>query len=92
MRRQAAGILVKIAGATPPAEVVNAIATIAADPTARPTMRCEMAQLIGQFKLTPAAKVDVRLVGKLARPSGGRDLQRGTRQSTAGEARSASYA
>ncbi len=59
MRRQAAGILAKIGGATPSPEVVNAIATIAADPTARPAMRCEMAQLIGQFKLTGAAKVDV---------------------------------
>jgi hypothetical protein len=67
MRRQAAGILVKLAGATPSPEVVSAIATIAADPTARPTMRCEMAQLIGQFKLTPAAKVDV---GSLANSLG----------------------
>lgn len=60
MRRQAAAILVKMGGAAANPEVVNAIAAIAADPTARPTMRCEMAQLIGQFKPTPAAKVDVQ--------------------------------
>lgn len=59
MRRQAAAILVKMGGGNASGEVVNAIAAIAADPTARPTMRCEMAQLIGQSKPTPAAKVDV---------------------------------
>jgi hypothetical protein len=62
MRRQAAAILVKMGGGAANTEVVNAIAAIAADPTARPTMRCEMAQLIGQSKLTPAAKVDVQLL------------------------------
>jgi hypothetical protein len=60
MRRQAAAILVKMGGGAANPDVVSAIAAIAADPTARPTMRCEMAQLIGQSKLTPAAKVDVQ--------------------------------
>lgn len=66
MRRQAAAILVKMGGGAANTEVINAIAAIAADPTARPTMRCEMAQLIGQSKPTPAAKVDVQaLTGSL---------------------------
>ena len=66
MRRQAAAILVKMGGGAANTEVVNAIAAIAADPMARPTMRCEMAQLIGQSKPTPAAKVDVQsLTGSL---------------------------
>ena len=60
MRRQAAAVLVKIYGSAPSSEVVSAIAAMAADPTARLTMRCEMAQLIGQFKLTSASKVDVQ--------------------------------
>jgi len=66
MRRQAASILVKMGGGNASGDVVNAIAAIAADPTARPTMRCEMAQLIGQAKPTAAAKVDVEaLAGSL---------------------------
>jgi len=64
MRRQAAAILVKMGGVN--ADFINALAAIAADPTTRTAMRCDMAQLIGQAKITPAAKVDVQaLAGSL---------------------------
>jgi hypothetical protein len=44
---------------------VNAFAAIAADPTARPEMRCEMAHFIGELKYSPESKVDLKQLANI---------------------------
>lgn len=60
MRRSAAQILARFGSPGPNDVVLNAMAEIAADPTARPTFRCEMAHCIGQLKIPSGTKVDLR--------------------------------
>jgi hypothetical protein len=60
MRRSAAQILANLGSTGPNDAVLNAMAEIAADPDAPPTFRCEMAQCIGQLKISSGTKVDLR--------------------------------
>lgn len=65
MRRGAARVLAKMGSTGPNNSVVKAFAGIVADPQARPTLRCEVAELLGQLKYPPAAKVDLQALSKL---------------------------
>lgn len=60
LRRCAGEILALIGSPGPDNSVVKALASVAADPKARPTFRCEMAQYLGQLKYPPATKVDLQ--------------------------------
>jgi hypothetical protein len=62
MRRLAGQILVKLGPPAPNDAVLKAFQAIAADPKARPTLRCEMLQLMGQLKYPPASKADLKAV------------------------------
>jgi hypothetical protein len=59
LRLRAAQVLAAMGRPGPNNSVVKALAEVAADPKARPTLRCEMAQFMGQFKYgkTPEAEV-----------------------------------
>ncbi len=58
MRRSAARVLTSMGSPGPDNSVVQAFGAIVADPNARLTLRCEVAQFIGQLKYPSAAKVD----------------------------------
>jgi hypothetical protein len=60
MRRSAAQVLAKLGSPGPNNSVLNALTAIAEDPKARPTLRCDMVQLIGQLKYPTGAKVDLK--------------------------------
>ncbi len=60
LRRCAGEILAFIGRPGPGNCVVKALENVAVDPKARPTLRCEMAQFLGQLKYPPAAKVDLQ--------------------------------
>lgn len=57
-RRGAASVLAAMGNTGPNDSVVKAFAKIAADPSNRPSLRCEMARFIGQLKYPPNTKVD----------------------------------
>jgi hypothetical protein len=65
MRRSAARALAAIGSPGPNNQVVTDMRTIVADPNARLTMRCEMAQYIGQLRIPPDANVDYKDLANL---------------------------
>lgn len=65
MRRSAAAALAAIGSPGPNNEILKAFESIAADPNARMTFRCEIAQYIGQLKLTPETKADHKALANL---------------------------
>ncbi|HEY2892741.1 MAG TPA: hypothetical protein VGJ16_00960 [Pirellulales bacterium] len=62
MRRLAGQILVKLGAPGSTDAVLKAFQAIAADPKARPMVRCEMLQLTGQLKYPPASKADLKAI------------------------------
>lgn len=60
MRRSAAQVLAKLGNPGPNNAVLTTMAEIAADPSARPTLRCTMAECIGQLKIPAGSNIDVR--------------------------------
>jgi hypothetical protein len=58
LRRNAAQVLTSLGSPGPNDSVVKAFEAIASDPTARPTLRRDLAQFIGQLKYPPNSKVD----------------------------------
>ena len=62
MRRSAAQILVSLDALGPDNSVVQALTTILMNPQARPTFRCEVAQLLGELKYPVNAKVDYQAI------------------------------
>ena len=60
MRRGAARALAAMGSPGPGNEVVKAFDAIAADPNARITLRCEMSQFLGDLKIPPESKVDLK--------------------------------
>jgi hypothetical protein len=60
MRRSAGQVLAKLGSPGPNNSVLNAFTAIADDPKVRPTLRCEMVQLVGQLKYPTGAKVDLK--------------------------------
>lgn len=65
MRRSAARALAAIGNPGPKNEVVLALRSIMADPNAKITLRCEMAQLFYQLNIPPEAKVDYQDLANL---------------------------
>jgi hypothetical protein len=60
IRRGAAQILALLGNPGPNNSVVKAIEAAAMDPSAKPTIRCEMAQFLGQLKYPKTAEADVK--------------------------------
>jgi hypothetical protein len=58
IRRAAAQVLVSLGTLGPDNNVIQALTGILMSPQARPTVRCEVAQLLGQLKYPVNAKVD----------------------------------
>ncbi len=65
MRRSAARALAAIGSPGPNNQVVTAMRSIMADQNARLTLRCEMAQYIGQLQIPSDAKVDYQDLANL---------------------------
>jgi hypothetical protein len=65
LRRGAAKVLAALGSPGPDNSVLLAFEAIAADPTARPLMRCEMARFIGELKVSPDSKVDLQRVANI---------------------------
>jgi len=65
LRRSAAQVLAAMGSPGPGNNVLNAFEAIVADPAARPSLRCEIAQLIGKLKYPPTAKVDFNRLANL---------------------------
>ena len=65
MRRGAAKVLAALGSTGPDNSVLAAFEAIAADPTARPLMRCEMARFIAELKITPESKVDLQQLANI---------------------------
>ncbi len=66
LRRSAAQILALIGDPGNDNSNVKAIEAVAADPAAKPTMRCEMAQFLGDFKYPKGAERDVQQLAWMA--------------------------
>lgn len=65
LRRSAAQVLAAMGSPGPGNNVLNAFEAIVADPAARPSLRCEIAQFIGKLKYPPSAKVDFNRLANL---------------------------
>jgi hypothetical protein len=66
LRRSAAQVLAVIGDPGPNERIVKAIEAVVADPDAKLTMRCEMAQLLGEFKYPKSAESDVQRIAWMA--------------------------
>jgi hypothetical protein len=62
MRRIAAHVLVSLGTLGPDNTVISALTGILMNPQARPTVRCEVAQLLGELKYPVNAKVDYQAI------------------------------